>query len=129
LAKVSRLECRANGARLASTSWSVHSSKSVSEPGGIVALTAQAQQILVQALRQLEFSPVEVIPRLPIGHPKELRGGTQLLPELSCAGIGMAQFQRRLTFDAQLLPELSCAGIGMAQFQRRLTFDGSPRRA
>src|SRR5215469_4912576 len=31
------------------------------EPGGIVALTAQTQQILVQALRQIEFAAVGVI--------------------------------------------------------------------
>ena len=65
------------------------------EPGGIVALTAQTQQILVQALRQIEFAAEHVIARLPIGNLKELRGGTQLLPQLSCAGIGMARFRRR----------------------------------
>ncbi len=31
------------------------------EPGGIVALTAQTQQILVQALRQIEFAADQVI--------------------------------------------------------------------
>ena len=31
------------------------------EPGGIVALAAQAQQILVQALRQIEFAAEHVI--------------------------------------------------------------------
>ena len=31
------------------------------EPGGIVALTAQTQQILVQALRQIQFAAERVI--------------------------------------------------------------------
>src|ERR1700720_1257943 len=44
------------------------------EAGGIVALTAQAQQILVQAQRQIEFAAVLVILRLPIGYMKVLRG-------------------------------------------------------
>jgi hypothetical protein len=35
------------------------------EPGGIVALTAQTQQILIQAQRQVEFAPERVIARLP----------------------------------------------------------------
>ena len=74
------------------------------EPGGIVALTAQTQQILVQALRQIEFAADHVIARLPIGNLKELRGGTQLLPQLSCAGIGMARFRRREAFDGIATP-------------------------
>ena len=65
------------------------------EPGGIVALMAQTQQILGQAQRQIEFAAVHVIARLPIGNLKELRGRTQLLPQLSCAGIGVACFRRR----------------------------------
>ena len=63
------------------------------QPGGIVALTAQTQQILVRAHRQIQFAAVPVIDRLPKGDPKELRGGTQLLPQLSCAGIGIAHFR------------------------------------
>ena len=69
------------------------------EPGGIVALTAQTQQILVQAQRQIEFAAVHVIARLPKGNLKELRGRTQLLPQLSCAGIGLARFRRGEAFD------------------------------
>src|SRR6516165_7710306 len=42
------------------------------EPGGIVALTAQAHQILVQALCRIELSAVHVIARLSIGHRKKL---------------------------------------------------------
>src|SRR5438270_2157098 len=68
------------------------------EPGGIVALTAQTQQILVQALCQIQFSAERVIARLPVGNLKELRGRTQLLPQLSRAGIGMASFRRRVAF-------------------------------
>ena len=41
-----------------------------------------------------------VIARLPIGNPKELRGGTQLLPQFSGAGIGLARFRRRDAFDS-----------------------------
>jgi hypothetical protein len=69
------------------------------QPGGIAALTAQTQQILVQAQRQIEFPTDHMITRLPIGNAKELRRGTQLLPQLSCAGIGLACFRRRVAFD------------------------------
>ena len=69
------------------------------EPGGIVALTAQTQQILVQALRYVEFAAERVIARLSIGNVKELRGRTQLLPQLTCAGKGMAGFRRPVAFD------------------------------
>ena len=48
--------------------------------GGIVALAAQPQQVLVQALRQIEFAAERVMAGLPIGNVKELRGRTQLLP-------------------------------------------------
>jgi len=64
------------------------------EPGGIVALTAQTQQILVQAQRQIELAAERVMERLPIVNVKELRGGTELLPELSRTGIGIARFRR-----------------------------------
>jgi hypothetical protein len=40
---------------------------------GIIALTAQAQQFLVQALRQTEFAAVSVIARLAPENVKELR--------------------------------------------------------
>src|ERR1700730_6867170 len=56
------------------------------EPGGIVALPAQTPRMLAQAPAQLDFAALQVIARLPIGNLKELRGGTQLLPQLSCAG-------------------------------------------
>jgi hypothetical protein len=69
------------------------------EPGGIVALTAQTQQILVQALRQIQFGADHVMERLPIGNVKELRGGAELVPQLSCAGIGNTCFRGRLPFD------------------------------
>ena len=69
------------------------------QAGRIVAVTAKAQQILRETLRPVEFATERVISRLPIGHPKELRGGTQLLPQLSCAGKGLARFSRRLAFD------------------------------
>src|SRR5262249_25231666 len=64
------------------------------EPGGVVAPAAQTQQILVQALRQIEFAAGRVKARLPIGDVKERRGGTELLPQLSGATISMARFRR-----------------------------------
>ena len=68
------------------------------ESGGIDALTAETQQILTQAQRQIEFAAVHVVARLPIGNVKVLRGGTQLLPQFSCAGIGLARFRRGEAF-------------------------------
>ena len=68
------------------------------ESRGIVALKAQTQQILGKALRQIEFAAEQVIARLPQGDVKELRGGTQLLPQLSCTGKDTARFRRRLAF-------------------------------
>ena len=57
------------------------------EPGGIVTPTAQTQQILGQALRQIKFAAERVIGRLPIWNLKELRGGTQLLPHRPCRAL------------------------------------------
>jgi hypothetical protein len=71
------------------------------EPAGIVALAAQTQQILVQAQRQIEFAAERVVDRLPIWNLKELRGITQLLPQLSCAGIGLARFRRSVIFNGK----------------------------
>src|SRR5437660_8299047 len=34
-----------------------------------------------------------------MGNLKELRGRTQLLPQLQCTGMGMARFLRRYAFD------------------------------
>src|SRR3984893_18270969 len=65
----------------------------------MAARTAQAEQILGEALRQIEFAAEHVMERLPIGNPKELRGRTQLLPQLSCAGIGTARFRCGEAFD------------------------------
>src|SRR6516165_6620604 len=58
-----------------------------SEAVSVVSFSAQTQQIVGQALRQIEFAADHMIDRLPIGKLKELRGGTQLLPQLSCAGV------------------------------------------
>ena len=69
------------------------------EPGGIVALTAQTQQILAQALRQIEFAALHMVAGMSKGDLEELRGRTQLLPQLPCAGIGMAGFRRGEAFD------------------------------
>src|SRR6516164_5563385 len=81
------------------------------KPGGIIALAAQAQQILVQALRQIEFATVPVMARQPIRNLKVFGGEAELLPQLSCPGIGLAHFRRRLTLDeaqcrAQCAPKL-----------------------
>jgi len=48
------------------------------EPAGIIALAAQTQQVLSEKLRPIEFSAESMIARLPKGHPKELRGRTEL---------------------------------------------------
>jgi hypothetical protein len=40
-----------------------------------------------------------VMERLPIGNLKQLRGKAQLLPRLSCAGIGLARVGRGEAFD------------------------------
>src|ERR1700730_17900305 len=82
------------------------------EPSGIVALAAQTQQILVHAQRQIEFAAEQVIERLAIGNLKELRGGTELLPQLSRAGYGLARFRRRPTLDGQ-----RGRGQGAAKFE------------
>jgi hypothetical protein len=71
------------------------------EPAGIVPLTAPAQQILGQALRQIEFASEHVIARLPVRNLKELRGRTQLLPQLASAGIGLAHLRSRIAFDGE----------------------------
>src|SRR5215472_5908895 len=63
------------------------------EPSRITPLMAQAQQILVQMKRQIQFAAVGVIARLPKGYPKELRGPTELLPQLSCTRISLARFR------------------------------------
>ena len=68
------------------------------EPGGVVALAAQTQQILVQALRQIEFAAGRVIARLAMGNSDELRGRTQLFPQLPSASKGIARFRRRVAF-------------------------------
>ncbi len=97
------------------------------EPGGIVALTAQTQQILVQALRQIEFAAVHVITGLPIGNVKELRGKIELLPQLSGAGVGLARFRRRVAFDGSqhraqgaVKFELLSLTFGVVRQQRQL---------
>jgi hypothetical protein len=44
---------------------------------------------------------VHVIGTLPIRNMKELRGGTQLLPQFLCAGIATARFRRCVAFHHQ----------------------------
>jgi len=90
------------------------------EPGGILALAAQTQQILVQALRRIQFAAERVRSRLPIGYPKELHGRTQLLPQLSRAGIGIARFRRCVAFGG-----LQHRAQGTREFELlSLTFGG-----
>ena len=69
------------------------------EPGRRVALTAEAQQIRVQVLRQIQFAVDHVMERLLKGDLEEILRRTQLLPELSCARVGVARFRRRVAFD------------------------------
>ena len=52
------------------------------EPDGIVALSTEAQQIFVQAQRQIEFATVRVIARQPKRNLNKLRGRTQLFPQI-----------------------------------------------
>lgn len=60
------------------------------EASRVISTTALNQQIIVEADRHIHLAPVNVVPRLPIGDPKELRGRTQLLPQLSCTSIRVA---------------------------------------
>ena len=69
------------------------------EAGGIVALAAKTQQILVQAQRQIQFAAKPVMNRLSPGDMKVLRGRIQPLPQLSCTSMGMARFRRRKAFN------------------------------
>src|ERR1700751_3416111 len=66
------------------------------QSAGIVALAAQTQQILVQAHRQIQFAALRVIARLRMWDLKELRWGTQLLPQLARAGKDLAGLRRRV---------------------------------
>ena len=61
------------------------------EAGDVIALAAESQQILGQALRHIEFSAVHVIARLPKGNAEELRGRTQTLPQLQCLRVGTSR--------------------------------------
>src|SRR5215469_15605322 len=68
------------------------------EAGRVASLSAQTQQILVQAQRKIEFTAGRVITRLPKRNLKKLRGRTQLLPQYSSAGVGIARLGRREAF-------------------------------
>ena len=69
------------------------------ESSGIVVLPAQTQQILGQALGQIEFAAVDVIEKLTPRDVKELRGASQPFPQLARAGISAPCFGSPLTFD------------------------------
>src|SRR5580693_2790104 len=69
------------------------------EPGGIVPLTAQTQQICVEAMREIQFATNRMVERLRVGHLKELRGGTELLPELSRVVKRLAGLRCRVAFN------------------------------
>jgi hypothetical protein len=62
-------------------------------------MAAQIYQILGRALRQIEFSTVQVIPRLPVGNLMELYGKSQLLPQLARSGIGMTRLRCGTAFN------------------------------
>src|SRR5215831_15161234 len=68
------------------------------ESGGIVALAAQTQQVFVQAPRQIQFTAEHVIPGLSIRDLEELRGKTELLPQLSCSSEDATRFWRGVAF-------------------------------
>src|SRR5215469_8575883 len=71
----------------------------MARPVEFVPLTAQTQQVLGQVLRQIEFSAVHMIYGVSPGHVKELGGRTELLPQLSGAGVSMTCLRRRRAFD------------------------------
>src|SRR5271166_3262362 len=71
------------------------------QSGGVTALTAQPQQILVHAVRQVKFAAVDVMKGLPIGNVNEFRGVAELLPQHARAGVGAARFRRGEAFDGQ----------------------------
>jgi len=75
----------------------------------MVALTAHVQQTFVEACRQIQFAAVSMIARLPIGNVKVLLRGTELFPQLSCPGEGMASFRRSLAFDEPQYRAQGCA--------------------
>src|SRR6516225_12162630 len=86
------------------------------KPRSVVALSAQAQQIFVQTMRQIQFAADLVIERLRIGNPKELRRRTQLLPQLSCSAKRSSCFRRSVAFnglqhDAQRTLELELLAL------------------
>src|SRR4051812_40177432 len=72
---------------------------SQNEPSGIAALTAETQQILVHAQRQIELAADRVINRLSTRDVEEFRWRTQPLPKVSCPGIGVAGLRRGKAFD------------------------------
>ena len=69
------------------------------ETGRVVPLTAQTQQILVQALGQVQFAAVRVITRLPIGNLNKLKGRSQPFPQLSRTGVSTTRFGGPLAFN------------------------------
>src|ERR1700738_1048193 len=71
-----------------------------SDPAGVLALTAQSEQIFGQAERQSQIAADVVIDRLPPGNLKELRRSAELLPQLSCAGIRLARLRRPEAFNS-----------------------------
>jgi len=64
------------------------------ESGGVVALTADAQNIFIAAPRHIDIAASAVIDRELLRNHQELRGRAQLLPELARASIGTARFWR-----------------------------------
>ena len=69
------------------------------QPGGVAALAAQLEQILVQTPRHIEFAAVLVMERLPIGDLQKLRGRVQLLPQFASPGKGSAGLGCRQPLD------------------------------
>jgi hypothetical protein len=69
------------------------------KPAGLVALAAQMQQIFGQALRRIELAAEPEIATLPPGDVQELRGGTELFPQLAGAGESFGRFTGGVAFD------------------------------
>src|SRR5215469_2383318 len=95
--------------------------------GRVIALMTETQHVLGERLRPVQVAAKLVIKRYPMRNPEEFRGRTQLLPELSRAGMGMARFCCAVAFDegqsctqraARL--ELPSPAIGAIGQQRQL---------
>ena len=69
------------------------------EPGGIVASTAQMQQVLGHRLRPIQLAAMRVIAGLPAGTPEGTPRGNRAAPTTPARGRGPARLRRGRAFD------------------------------